>query len=286
MPDMMDITPDEIMVVCMSRQVLDGEIVAQGLATPLVSAAYLLARQTHAPNLYFASAIGQGVCREPAPLGLTTIESLWLDRSLTHWGFVRAVADFLPGIRPREFFRPGQVDAAGNFNNIAFGQDYRQPRLRLPGTGGIPDVTTFISNICLYVPRHSRVTFVEKLDFLSGLGHHPARTRGDGPRYLVSDMGQFDFDGQDNTGKKCMRLTTFHPGVDITRIQSRTGFELMIAPDIHETPYPSEDELRLLREKIDPMGIRRLESMSGASRHQLMREIIAVEKNRMTDGEK
>ena len=78
----LEITPDEIMVVCMSRQVMDGEIVAQGLATPLVAAAYLLARLTHAPHLYFTSAIGQGICRDPAPLGLTQIESLWLDRWL------------------------------------------------------------------------------------------------------------------------------------------------------------------------------------------------------------
>jgi len=89
-------TIDEIMVVCMARQVKDGEIVAQGLGTPLVTSAYLLARHTHAPNLYFASAIGQGVCRHPAPLGLTRIESLWLGQALTNVGFVRAAADFLP----------------------------------------------------------------------------------------------------------------------------------------------------------------------------------------------
>ena len=173
-----DITPEEIMVFCIARQVRDGEIVAQGLATPLVAAGYLLARSLHAPNLYFTSAIGQGVCRRPAPLGLTRIEALWLDRSLNNVGFVRAAADLLPRLQPKEFFRPAQIDAAGNFNNIAFGQDYRKPRLRLPGTGGIPDVTTYIREIHLYVPRHSRVTFVEKLDFLSGLGHHPDRRWG------------------------------------------------------------------------------------------------------------
>ncbi len=267
----MDITPDEIMVACMARQVRDGEIVAQGLATPLAAAAYLLARHTHAPHLYFASAIGQGICRDPAPLKLAAIESLWLDRSLNNVGFVRAVVDMLPSLRPIEFFRPAQVDPAGNFNNIAFGEDYRRPRLRLPGTGGIPDVTTFISDIMLYVPRHSRVTFVEKLDFISGLGHHPARRQGAGPRYLISDLGQFDFsDGR-------MRLTSYHPGVDISRIQARTGFILEIAPDIHVTPLPTDDELRLLREEIDPLGIRRLEGLSGAARRDLLHQILARE---------
>jgi glutaconate CoA-transferase subunit B len=266
-----DINSDEIMVVCMSRRVHDGEVVAQGLATPLVTAAYLLARHTHAPNLYFTSAIGQGICRTPAPLNLSNIESLWLDRSLTNIGFVSAAVDVLPHLRPKEFFRPGQIDMHGNFNNIAFGNDYARPRLRLPGTGGIPDVTTFISDIHLYVPRHSRVTFVPQLDFLSGLGYHASRTRGDGPQYLVSDLGQFDF----ANGR--LRLTSFHPGTTPERIQKRTGFELEIAPDLRETPLPTVQELRLLREEIDPLGIRRLELLSGASRRQKLREVMAQE---------
>src|SRR5512139_1910563 len=189
----MELTPDEIMVVCIARQIVNGEVVAQGIATPLVTAGYLLARHTHAPGLYFTSAIGQGITNQAAPLSITRIESLWLDLALTHSGFVIAAADILPRLKPKEFFRPGQVDAQGNFNNIAFGQDYRVPRMRLPGTGGIPDVTTVSDDVYLYVPRHSRVTFVEKLDFLSGLGHHPARKSGRGPRYLVTDLGLFDY---------------------------------------------------------------------------------------------
>ncbi len=267
-------TPDEIMAVCISRQVQDGEIVAQGLATPLVACGYLLARHTHAPHLNFVSAIGQGVCQQPAPMSLLYIESLWLDRALTNVGFVQAAADLLPTLRPKEFFRPGQIDAAGNFNNIAFGKDYLSgglPRMRLPGTGGIPDVTTFIDDIYLYVPRHSRVTFVPELDVRSGLGHAPERTHGSGPKYLVSDLGQFDF------AHGRMRLTSYHPGVSIAQIQARTGFELEIAPDVHETPPPTPEELQLLREVIDPFGIRRLELLSGNARKQALREIIAAE---------
>ena len=91
-----------------------GEVVAQGLATPLVAAAYLLARRYHAPNLYFASAIGQGICREPAPLSLTRIESLWLDRALNNTGFVQAAADVLATLRPKEFW-PGADRPAWQF---------------------------------------------------------------------------------------------------------------------------------------------------------------------------
>lgn len=271
-----DVTPDEFMVFCMARQVHDGEIVAQGLATPLAAAAYLLARHTHAPNLYFASAIGQSLCRDPAPLALIRIESLWLDRSLTNVGFVRAAADILPRLRPKEFFRPAQVDPAGNFNNIAIGKDYRRPRMRLPGTGGIPDVTVFIEDIHLYVPRHSRLTFTPQLDFLSGLGHHPARRFGAGPRYLVSDLGQFDFEGG-SPPARCMRLRTWHPHSSIEHIAAHTGFTFDIAPDACPTPLPDREELQLLRNEIDPLGIRRLESLSGAPRRELLHAIIAAE---------
>jgi acyl CoA:acetate/3-ketoacid CoA transferase beta subunit len=272
----MDITPDEIMVFCIARQVVDGEIVAQGLATPLVAAGYLLARRTHAPRLYFTSAIGQGVVREPAPLGLTRVEALWLDRSLNNVGFARAAADILPRLGPKEFFRPAQVDPHGNFNNIAFGKNYNRPRMRLPGTGGIPDVTTFTHHVHLYVPRHSRITFVEKLDFVSGLGYSPMRTHGHGPLYLVTDLGQFDFRGGTPEQPR-LRLTSLHPGVTFEQVQKSTSFPLETAPDLGVTPLPSPEELRLLREEIDPLGIRRLESMSGSDRRQLLHEIVRIE---------
>lgn len=267
-------TPDDIMAVCIARTLQDGETVAQGIATPLVAAGYMLARLLHAPNLYFTSAIGQSMCREAAPLSISRVEALWLDRSLRGIGFSRAALEILPTLHPKEFFRPGQIDALGNFNNLAFGKNYLSSgvsRLRLPGSGGIPDVTTFSSNICLYVPRHSRVTFVPELDIRSGLGFSPQRTHGAGPIYLVSDLGQFDF----SNGR--MRLTTFHPGVTVQQIQAKTGFELEIAPDIHETLLPTAQELNLLYTVIDPNGIRRLELLSGASRRQLLAEILEKE---------
>lgn len=266
-----DWTIDELVSVCISRQIVEGEVVAQGLATPLVAAGYLLAWHTHAPNLYFASAIGQSVCREAAPISLAHIEGLWLDRAMNSFGFVMAAADLVPRIRPKEFFRPGQVDANGNFNNVVIGKDYHRPRLRLPGTGGIPDVSVVLDDTYLYVPRHSRVTFVETLDFLTGLGHHPARVRGSGPRYLVSDLGQFDY----KEGR--MHITHLHPGVSIERVEAKTGFEFQVDADLETTEPPTMDEIRLLRETIDPLGIRRLEFLSGAKRREALREAIRAE---------
>jgi hypothetical protein len=85
-------------------------------------------------------------------------------------------------------------------------------------------------------------------------------------------MGQFDFvNGH-------MRLTTYHPGIDPHLIQKKTGFELEIAPNLTETPTPTSEEIHLLRNEIDPYGIRSLESLSGAPRRKLIREIIQMER--------
>jgi glutaconate CoA-transferase subunit B len=267
-----DYTTDDLICVCISRRVEDGELLAQGIATPLVAAGYLLAKHTHAPGVAFASAIGNVLCQEGAPLGLTRAENLWLDRALTLISFAEAACDMLPTMHPKEFFRPAQVDLFGNYNNVVIG-DLRRPQLRLPGCGGIADVTAFHPRAYLYVPRHSRAVFVERLDFVSGLGvPHPDRPgERPGPRLLISDLGVFDY----APGR--MRLCSYHPGVSLDRIQKKTGFPLEMAPDLHETPPPSAEEVRLLREEIDPLGIRELERMSGGRRRQRLREIIHTE---------
>jgi glutaconate CoA-transferase subunit B len=266
-----DYTLDELMSVCIARQVVNGEVLAQGINTPMLMTGFILAKCTHAPDVYFGSAIGQSICETWASPGVGRVEDQWLGKALLHVGFAAAALDLLPGYNPKEFFRPAQIDRHGNFNNIAIGRDYARPRLRLPGTGGIPDVTTYSDHVYLYVTRHSRVTFVEKVDYISGLGHVPERKRGQGPRYLLSDLGQFDW------ANGVMRLISHHRGVNIAHIEKRTGFPLEVAPDVHETPSPSSEELRLIREVIDPLGVRKLELLSGGQRREHLRHILQQE---------
>jgi acyl CoA:acetate/3-ketoacid CoA transferase beta subunit len=269
--DYTDYTIDELMAVCIARQVQDGDALAHGMATPLVAAGYVLAQRTHAPNACFASAVGQGLVHDWAPLGVARAEELWVGKALASASFITLAADLLHTMTPKEFFRPAQVDPCGNFNNIAIGKDYHRPRLRLPGTGGIPDVSVYSDQMHMYVPRHSRAVFVPKLDWRSGLGHDPARQRGSGPRYLVSNLGQFDW----ANGR--MRLISVHGGVTVERIRAKTGFDLDIAPDVGETPPPTVEEVRLLREEIDPLGVRRLETLAGTARRDHLRDILIRE---------
>jgi acyl CoA:acetate/3-ketoacid CoA transferase beta subunit len=273
---MNDYTIDELICVCISRQIEDGEMVAQGMATPLVAAGYMLAKLTHAPNIAFASAIGNSLCLEGGALALSRVEDVWVGRSRRFVSFGDIVCSVLPSLQPKEFFRPAQVDAQGNTNNVVFGS-LAQPRLRLPGSGGIPDVTPFSPRVYLYVPRHGKATFVPRLDFRSGVGVMDAASGqragvpGPGPRYLVSDLGCFDFVG----GR--MRLVSYHPGVSVERIQAKTGFPLAVADDLAPTLPPSAEEVRLLRDVVDPLGIRSLEVLSGSERWKKLRQIARAE---------
>jgi len=290
-----DYTIDELVCVCIARQIEDGEVVAQGIATPLVAAGYFLAKLTHAPNVAFVSAIGNSICYDWAPLSLSRIEETWLGRATHVLSFADIAGTVLPTFSPREFFRPAQVDPYGNFNNVVIG-DYQPlrpfdgaqgrlgsgqaPRLRLPGCGGIADVTAFSPRIYLYVPRHEGRVFVERPDFISGIGflsgegEEERRRRSitsPGPRYLVSDLGQFDY------AHGRMRLISCHPGVSVAEVQAQTGFPLEVAPDVTETPPPTQEQIRLLREEIDPLGVRRLECLSGGKRRAVLREIVERE---------
>jgi glutaconate CoA-transferase subunit B len=271
MTDVSDYTRDELMCVCISRRIVDGETVGQGIATPLVMAGVILAKLTHAPEILLASAIGQSVCRDWAPVGLARAEEQWISKGLVYLTFAQVACEMLPRVKMKEFFRPAQVDSRGNINNVMVGSSYERPQMRLPGSGGIVDVTGYNDKTHLYVPRHSRAVFVEPIDFISGLGHSPERLDGSGPVYLVSNLGQFDF------ANGCMRLTTFHAGESIDKIQAKTGFPLEIAPDVHETEPPTPEEIHLLREVIDPLNVRKLELLAGAQRKALIHDILKQE---------
>lgn len=177
-----------------------------------------------------------------------------------------------------EFFRPAQLDQYGNSNNICIG-DWNKPKIRLPGAAGILDFSMFYARgSFLYTPRHDKRTFVptEKLDFISGVGFPDGKHSvcgGAGPQCVITNLAYLDFD---ETSKK-MRLASNHPGVDVESIKESTGFDLIISKNIKETKPPSIREIKLLREKVDPLSIRKLEALAGKEREELLNEIIKKE---------
>jgi acyl CoA:acetate/3-ketoacid CoA transferase beta subunit len=265
-----DYTLDELMTCCVSRQMSDGDIVAQGIATPMVLTGYLLAKLTHAPNLVIASAMGDSILRQWQPLSFLWADAIWADRPLRRLQFDQIACELLPLAQPKEFLRPAQVDQFGNFNNLWIGSP-EKPVLRLPGCGGIADITTYYKRHYLYVTRHSPRVFVPKVDWISGLGNPVAKEAGPREYYLVSDLGQFDL----HEGR--IRLTALHPGVSLETVRAQTGFELQVADPLGTTGPPSSEEVSTIREKVDPLGMRQLEFLSGKERLEAIRRLIRLE---------
>jgi hypothetical protein len=111
-------TAVELMVAVIARTLEDRRVFAQGIATPMAAAAYLLARLTHAPHSVISYTVGNSLGLAVGALSLTRYEDLTLGRALMRWSFPSVVTELLPSLPVTEWFRPAQVDAYGNFNNV------------------------------------------------------------------------------------------------------------------------------------------------------------------------
>jgi acyl CoA:acetate/3-ketoacid CoA transferase beta subunit len=269
----------EMMTVLMSREVRNDDVMIVGVATPMVWAAFTLAKLTHAPHAIYHYIMGNTFVLEPRQVSLLYHE-MNTARAYRFQDSVECTLESLPSdkLTTIEFFRPAQIDQYGNTNNICIG-NWEKPKIRLPGAAGILDFSMFYSRgSFLYTPRHDKRTFVPTKDlfFISGVGFpngKPSICGGSGPQCVITNLGYLDFEEK----SKRMRLSTIHPGIDIDIVRDSTGFELIIPDDLKKTKTPTEKELKLLREKVDPLRIRKLEVLSGNKREELLEEIIQKE---------
>ena len=277
-----DYTIDELMTVLMAREVRNDDVMIVGVATPMVWAAFTLAKVTHAPDAIYHYIMGNTFVMEPRQVSLLYLE-MNTARAYRFQDSVECTLESLPSdkLTTIEFFRPAQIDQYGNSNNICIG-DWKKPKIRLPGAAGILDFSMFYKRgSFLYTPRHDTRTFVptEKLDFISGVGFpegKPSICGGSGPQCVITNLAYLDFD--DDT--KSMRLGSLHPGVNLETLKDSTGFELIIPDKLKETGPPTVSEITLLREKVDPLNIRKLEVLSGKEREELLNKVIELELGR------
>ncbi|MFW9818925.1 MAG: CoA-transferase subunit beta [Candidatus Thorarchaeota archaeon] len=276
-----DYTIDEMMTVLMAREVRNDDVMIVGVATPMVWAAFTLAKVTHAPDAIYHYIMGNTFVMEARQVSLLYLE-MNTARAYRFQDSVECTLESLPSekLTTIEFFRPAQIDQYGNTNNICIG-DWEKPKIRLPGAAGILDFSMFYARgSFLYTPRHDKRTFVptEDLFFISGVGFpdgKPSICGGSGPQCVITNLGFLDFEEK----SKRMRLSSMHPGIDIDIVKEATGFDLIIPDNLKETKPPTEKELKLLREKVDPLRIRKLEVLSGREREELLEEIIENELN-------
>jgi glutaconate CoA-transferase, subunit B len=154
------------------------------------------------------------------------------------------------------FLGGAQIDRFGNLNTTVIG-GYDRPKVRLPGSGGACEIAIHARQI-LVIMRQATRSFVEELDFRTSPGHsgdaaHDAARgwHGSGPTSVVTDLGTYGFD--EATGE--MTLRTMHPGVTLGDVRASMGWEVRVADDVGETPPPTDEELRLIREELDPAGV-------------------------------
>jgi glutaconate CoA-transferase subunit B len=240
-------TAAEMMTVAASRALADDDICFVGIGLP--SAACNLARLTHAPRLTLVYESGTLETR-PTVLPLSIGDGELCETALTTVSVPEMFQYWLQGGRISVGFLGGaQVDRYGNLNSTVIG-DYARPKVRLPGSGGASEIATQCGRIYIVMRHHPRA-FVERLDFVTSLGHGPTgrerRARGigtKGPVLLVTDLCSMTTDPE--TG--AFRVATLHPGVTRERVRESTGWEVEFAPELTGTPPPTAVELDALRD--------------------------------------
>ena len=246
-------TSTEMMIVAAARTLAGVRTVFVGVGMPNV--ACNLARLTVAPELelvYESGVYGARPARLPLSIGDPTL--------VTGATSVVSMADlfglYLQGGHIDVAFLGGaQVDRFGNLNTTVIG-DYERPKVRLPGSGGAAEIAINARRV-FHLVRLNRRSFVQRLDFVTSPGHVPGSGRRSlergGPELVVTDMARFDFENPDRE----MQLISLHPGVTAGQVQAEVGWALRASKQIGETQAPSKDELRLLREELDPTGLYR-----------------------------
>jgi glutaconate CoA-transferase subunit B len=246
----------ELLICLASRLVEDGSMAFIGTGIPMLAAS--LAQKLRAPNLVPVFEFGGlGATLEKLPLAVGDMRTF--NKALVAASICEVMETAQRGFIEYGFLGGAQIDPYGNLNSTVIGaQD--KPKVRLPGSGGANDIGSLIWRTIVIMPQ-DRKRFVEKVDFITTPGYLTgagARERaglppGTGPYRVVTNLGILGFDE-----KTCrMKLLSLNPGVTVTQVKENTAFELLIADHLEANDPPTAEELRVLREEVDPDGLYR-----------------------------
>jgi glutaconate CoA-transferase subunit B len=248
---MSEYSSTELMICVAARQMEDNTTAFIGTGMPMLAAS--LAQRLYAPNLIVVFEFGgTGALLEDLPLAVG--EARTFHKALAASGICDIMETAQRGFIDYGFLGGAQIDMYGNLNSTVIG-DYRKPKVRLPGSGGGNDVGSFCWET-IALMRHDSRRFVPACDFITTPGYltgpgareEAGLPRGTGPIAVVSTLAKLGYDKE-----TCrMRLDAVYPGVTVEQVIENTGFELLIADDVGEIEPPTDEELRTLREEIDP----------------------------------
>jgi glutaconate CoA-transferase subunit B len=249
-------TRAEMMIVAAARELAGQRVCFVGVGLPNI--AVNLAQRTVAPDLqlvYESGVFGARPARLPLSIGDPTIVTgaIAVTSMLELFGYY-----LQRGLVDVGFLGAAQIDRFGNINTTVIG-DYQRPRTRLPGSGGACEIAINARQVFV-IMRQSQRSFVERIDFRTSPGNlggaeAAAKTRreqgwmGSGPSVVVTDLAIYHFDDDGE-----MRLDSLHPGATLEQVRASMGWEVRVRDDLADTLPPTSQELRLIREELDPAG--------------------------------
>lgn len=243
----------ELMICCAARLLEDGRTVAVGTGIPCAAA--MLAQRTCSPNLVILFEAG-GVAPQLPTMPISVGDSRTFYRGLMATSMADIMETCQRGMIDYTFLGGAQIDAYGNLNSTMIGTDYARPKVRLPGSGGANDLASLCWRI-LVVTQHDPRRFVEQLDFVTTPGYLTgpgAREKaglpaGTGPYRVITNLALLGYHAE----TKRMEVLSLHPGVTLEQVRGATGFTLTVHESMSTTAPPSELELRILRDEVDPL---------------------------------
>src|SRR5437773_3651217 len=245
-------TSKELMICCAARLLEDGRTVAVGTGAPCAAA--MLAQRTAAPDLVIFFEAG-GVAPQLPTMPVSVGDSRTFYRAVMATSMADVMETCQRGMMDYTFLGGAQIDPFGNLNSTMIGSDYAKPKVRLPGSGGANDLASLCWRI-LVVTNHDKRRFVEKVDFvttpgyLTGPGAREAAglPPGTGPYRVITDLAVLGYHEQ----TKRMQVMSVHPGINLEQVRGATGFELGVKEPLAPTVPPSDIELQILRDEVDP----------------------------------
>jgi len=251
---MLSYSPSEIMVVRAARELKDGDVVFVGIGLP--NLACNLALNLHAPKLvliYESGAVGAVPSRLPLSIGDPSL----VTDSISICSMVEVFNYYLQGgLIDVGFLGGAQVDKYGNINSTVIG-NYERPQVRLPGSGGACEIAIHAKKIIIIL-KQTKETFPEKIDFITSPGFIDSKNQrlkfnmpGKGPVEVITDLGVYRFSDKNFE----MILTEIYPEISVDEIKSNLSWDVSVSQNLIKTSPPTEEELRIIREKLDPERI-------------------------------
>ena len=235
--------PADIMIKAMALQIEDNDVFLHGLASPMPAMAMFLAKLTHAPNMVYIN-VADAIDPDPENYKLYPC-SADPRHAVGCIGYGELVEVFdlaAKGMLDGMFLGGAQIDKEANINLTCIGT-YEKPKVKLPGGAAAAYLTPLVRKLIIWTTNHSKRTFVEKVDFKTGIGYEEGKKV-----IVVSNMAVFE------ATKKGLKLVSVHPGFKLEDVLAEISFE-PIVEDYSTTPVPTDKEIKIL-DKLDPDKVR------------------------------